>query len=417
MQEYYDKGSLNLLQNTQKLKRSDFENFKKQILEEAEEISKKNFNFVFKHEYIYLNVDKQIKNDIRMNDFEMILVGQTIIANRYINEFNQLKETIPNESRRVVFLYHGTELKNYQSIIEENFLVPRGNDEKEWVYKKRDMGYFGKGIYATDNIFYAGHYSSDNFKNDITFKEKVHVICCMAVFNDATKKAIENINYSGLDISEDVVNSCGIHHAFVGSSNNYEPIKEGEEDYNYITANEFVFPNKYQIIPVYSFTVMRKDYFILWKDENIENSENTNYMKELQEKREVNVYFSKSVDEALEIIKRKKKNKIKLITNGGYNLTGKKLIEEARKIIDSNFVCFVFASCIDHIEWVSRMENVLFASSASHFRDFAEMELDKKKIIEFAHVLEESYQYKININEDELLNFPTNLQEKYCYPK
>ncbi|KAK8839761.1 hypothetical protein M9Y10_031466 [Tritrichomonas musculus] len=414
MQEYYDKGSLNLLQSTQKLEKTDYENFKKKILEEAEEISQKNFNFVFKHEYIYLNVDKQIRDDIRMNDFEMILVGQTIIANRYINEFNQLKETIPNESRRVVFLYHGTKLENHQSIIEKNFLVPRGNDEKEWEYQKNDVGYFGKGIYATDNIFYAAKYSY-SINKDIAFNEKVHVICCMAVFNDKKAKSITDKSYKGEDISEDVVNSCGMHHALVGSSKEFWPIKEGEEDYNYITANEFVFPNKYQIIPVYSFTVMRKDHFILWKDENIENSENTNYMKELQERMEVNVYFSKSVDEALEIIKRKKKNKIKLITNGGINLTGKKLIEEARKIIGSNFVCFVFASSRNHIKWVSKMENVLFTTSECDFKEFAAMNLDKDNIIKFARKLEGKYDYKIKINEDELLNFPTNLKSKYRY--
>lgn len=50
-------------------------------------------------------------------------------------------------------------------------------------------------------------------------------------------------------------------------------IDSASKDKNYLSAEEFVFPNKFQIIPVYSFTVMRKDHYILWKDDNVENEE------------------------------------------------------------------------------------------------------------------------------------------------
>lgn len=67
---------------------------------------------------------------------------------------------------------------------------------------------------------------------------------------------------------------------------------------------------------------MRKDHYILWKDENVDNV----YIEE--NKTQVNIYNTKSVDQALEVFKR---NKFKLITNGGgIEQTGKKLTDQAR---------------------------------------------------------------------------------------
>lgn len=86
---------------------------------------------------------------------------------------------------------------------------------------------------------------------------------------------------------------------------------------------------------------MRKDQFILWKDENAENTENRSYLTEISIKTQVNIYNTKSVEEVLKEIETKKRNKFKLITNGGGSeKTGRKLIEKARKIVHSDFICF-----------------------------------------------------------------------------
>lgn len=77
----------------------------------------------------------------------------------------------------------------------------------------------------------------------------------------------------------------------VGSNNRFEPITNDERENNLIIAEEFVFPKKYQIIPICSFTVMRTDYYILWKDEHITNNENTRYMKDLSKKNWSKCFF------------------------------------------------------------------------------------------------------------------------------
>lgn len=58
---------------------------------------------------------------------------------------------------------------------------------------------------------------------------------------------------------------------------------------------------------------------------------------------EVNAYSESSDSCALAILRIKKHSKVKLITNRGVNLSGKSLIEQARNIIGSNFICMVFA--------------------------------------------------------------------------
>lgn len=156
---------------------------------------------------------------------------------------------------------------------------------------------------------------------------------------------------------------------------------------------------------------MRKEFYILWKDENIANSENSRYLNELSKQMEINVYTKNNVDDALEIIQKKRKNKIKLITNGGQGLTGKKLIEEARKIYGSDFVCLVFAGSSDHIEWVSKMKNVLFTTSPADFRKFAALDFNKKDVLGFINGL--CYKDRFKIDENELLSFPSTERSKY----
>lgn len=53
----------------------------------------------------------------------------------------------------------------------------------------------------------------------------------------------------------------------------------------------------------------------------------------MAKKMQVNIYYKSNVDDALKIINLKKRNKFKLINKACESLPGKKLIQEARKII------------------------------------------------------------------------------------
>lgn len=398
IQALYNKSSKNLLQNTYELNEIQIEDIKKEVFSKLEnENDKKNWNHLFSHEQIFKEAENKIRDDVLINEFEIVLIAQTMIANRHLDELLTREK---NDHLKHFYVYHGTKLGCHQSIVKNDFLMPG----KDTLTHSTDDGWYGKGIYATDNMIYSAFYSSGYHL--LSKNEKAHIICCIAIYNESNTINIESKSqYQGKPISVKVAQSSGMHKILVGSLNGFEPIKESNKDNNYISAREFVFPNKYQIIPIYSFTIMRKEHFILWKDDDIRNSENAEYMKDLQKEMEVNVYGVDSVSKAVEIIQRKKRNKIKLMTNAGKSLTGKKLIEEARKIIGSNFVCLVFARSHGHLEWIKDMENVLFTTSSDDFRRFAKLDMNKTEILNFAHDLEKEYDCKFKINENELLNF------------
>lgn len=197
----------------------------------------------------------------------------------------------------------------------------------------------------------------------------------------------------------DIVLNYGINHALVGSLFHYQPINEEQMQDNQVVAEEFVFGNKYQIIPKFSLCLMRREYFILWKDENINNEENMSHIKFLL-KREVNIYSAENNDEAINIIQRKNKNKMKIITNCGPNLSGKQLIEYIRNEFHYNFIILVFASHLGHITWVRNIPNVILTTEISKFFNFIMLEMTHENVMNYIRSLEDSYDVKFNINEE-----------------
>lgn len=393
-------NSINILQNTLDLDQIDLQYIKEKVNSQiSEEDPHEDWIFLLSNKTMFEEAENQIRKDIENNAFEMIITGETIFANKYFEEYKEIKEYIPSQDAYECFLYHGSNIKNHAKILEKHFYMP-GND----VCHMRDPGYFGIGIYATENPFYAAVYEAGY--HILNINEKTSIICCRAIYNKSKVNDLKDLSFKGKVISTNISSNYGIHHSIVGNTKAFNPITKKEQISNLVVAEEFVFANKYQIIPICSFTVMRTNHLILWKDENIENDENTLYMKHLSKKIQMNVYFKKSLKDALEIVNTKKHNQIKLITNGGKGLSGKKLIEEARKILRSKFVCLVFARDIRHMKWISKMENVLFTTSNTYFRKFAELNMNKKDILNFIELLEVESNLKFRINEEELLNFP-----------
>lgn len=141
------------------------------------------------------------------------------------------------------------------------------------------------------------------------------------------------------------------------------------------------------------------NYVTIWRDDNIDNEENSKYRKELEEKGYSGVYFKKTISEALDVIKSCGTSKIKLITNGGVELTGKTLIQEARKITGTNFVSLVFAKSPQHLEWITPMVNILFTTNPEMFKQFVELKMDKGSISPFITQLQNDNKVTFNIDE------------------
>ena len=358
-----------------------------------------NWKFLFLYEDIYNQMEEKIREDLKANPYEMVIKDQQIFLNKFMNEYERIKKQIPKEDVFESFYYHGSRLNNHQKTL-----------------KIKDVGFYGKGIYATDNPFYAALYGNGN--KILGINEVTNIICCRVIFNKNKIKSIRDNSYFGKQIDDDIKNNFGCNHALIGNSSEFLPLNKIEKEKNLLKANEFVFPNKFQIIPLCSFTLMRKDHYILWKDENINNEQNIKFLNEISKDIDVNIYPKDNVDEALNLIQTKKFTPFKLITNGGgQNLTGKQLIEKARLLTHSNFVCLVFAASPSHLEWVTKMENVLFTLDANDAKKFAQLKMNLNDVQTFALQLNnkyEAYKYKFKINKNELLKFSENENQQEC---
>lgn len=403
----YNKTSINHLQSMQELNSLEINELKKKVLQNLQK-DKSNYNwkFIFSHEKLFDQLEEQVRRDIENNPYELIIVGQTIIADKYLDEYEKIKSKISQDEVVERFLYHGSALKNHQKIVKQHFLMP-GQDKN---IKQIDAGYYGKGIYATENIFYALMYANGYRVLDIN--ESAYVLCCKAIFNNSKIKDLTDLSDFGKPVADDIRDNYGINHAFVGDCNDFKPINFIEKSNCKIYGHEFVFPNKYQFIPCCSFKIMRKDHYILWKDENLGNKEKTEYLKQLSKNLEVNIYAKEKNDDAYKVLKTKKHVMVKLISN---SLNGKEFINNARDFIGTHFVSLVFTNSTDHMSWVSEMENVLLTTDPEDLKKFAALKMDENDVFAFANYLKSKYetsQYKFNINKSELLHFPERV---YCY--
>ena len=173
---------------------------------------------------------------------------------------------------------------------------------------------------------------------------------------------------------------------------NLETINEFIPDKSRLFSSEFVIGCLEQILPFMCFKLKRDEYCIIWRDTNfskdpIYNNEFDlifkNYLKERMEYinkfAKFNVYPCETSEEALKLIRRKKYNKIILISNIGTDLGGKAFVEEARKIIGNDVVVLFNAYDIDHLDWVKNFKNAFFSNEPDFYEQYLECFYNKKK--------------------------------------
>ena len=259
-------------------------------------------------------------------------------------------------------LFHGTKSKAISNILAGHF-------------RHANVHIFGKGVYFTDLIDYAWYYGSEsdtdnraNFYTIPRIKDSFSFIAS-EVYYDRTK--FEQV-YDNNTIDDEVPKN-GIRHACVCHDSSVIP-KNKLKKYKGFIGTEFLITNWDQILPLLNITLERVEFLIVWRDNNFEIS-NPNGYSEFQEMYDYNnrikkyagfnlktkIYYFNQSNEALNFIKRKKYNKILLISNGGNDGIG--FINNARKIIGSNTISLISCYTIEnHIESIKNSENILINS-------------------------------------------------------
>jgi len=141
--------------------------------------------------------------------------------------------------------------------------------------------------------------------------------------------------------------------------------------------------------------VKKNEYYIIWRDPNFESK---NYYKKHLEDRKLfclkeanlNIYERTSTENTLQFIKERQNDKIIFISSIGLDLSGKRFIEIARKILGFNFIVLFYSNNIKHFEWIKDFPNCLYT--------------DKKDIYE---------EYITNFTENGLKNLKIKDERKY----
>ena len=139
-------------------------------------------------------------------------------------------------------------------------------------------------------------------------------------------------------------------------------------------GTEYLITEEDQILPLLNVTVERAEYLIVWRDNNFLKSNLNNY-DNFQEMLDFNlrikkysafnlktkIYYFNESDNALNFIKRKKYNKIILISNGGNDGIG--FINNARKIIGSNTISLITCYAVEnYMDDIKNEQNILINS-------------------------------------------------------
>ena len=155
-------------------------------------------------------------------------------------------------------------------------------------------------------------------------------------------------------------------------------------NYGGLIWKEYLITDKNQILPLYSITLKRVEYLVIWRDYNF-NEKNPNkysgktftdiqeFHREIKRKIvmefESKIYYVNTTEEALELIKNKIYNKIIIVTNG--NNDAEDYINNARRIIGANTIVGVSVYNVKrHIHWIKNMENTLLLNGIDYHEKF-----------------------------------------------
>ena len=284
------------------------------------------------------------------------------------------------------YLFHGTQIDPISKIITTGF-----------AYAKK--AFFGMGVYFTDMLDYASFYCGGiDLETRRKFFGKTLPVnttfsCVGAEVYYAKDKIKYIFDYSYLvdelnhfptyeelktNYRDKMIPQYGVHIATVepdqGHVRKKEEIISAQKEGKFY-GTDYAITEKNQILPLYGLTFKRNEYFVIWRDPNFSGQNDfSNFLKERQlfiyKYAKMNAYFVSSTEKALEIIKRKRFNKIILISSIGLDYSGKKFVEIARQILGFNIVVLFFSRNQKHFSWLQSFPNALYTNDANFYKEY-----------------------------------------------
>jgi len=355
-----------------------------------------------------------------------------MIENSYI-DYSLVSVYFNPHRRRKEFVEKLNEFKNYETryLLHSTQIDPICKiltDE----FKYTNKAFYGMGIYFTDMIDYASFYSGgnsystrrDRWNRIIPVGETISCIASEVFYDKDKKLKIYKLNavcldhfptykelkekYKDLMVEKNGINFIEVETMRGHCFNSEEDIDKAKKRGRFI-GNEYVITEMEQILPLYGLTLRRNEYLIVWRDPSFgKKTEWNNYLEErkmfIYKESKMNAFFVDSIEKGLEIIQRKRYNKIILISNIGLDLSGKKFVEVARKILGFDVMVLFFSNNKNHFDWLQKFPNVLYSSVNKFYENYIS-NYNEKGLIQLKKDVENLYKIKLNFTND-FLSFP-----------
>ena len=351
--------------------------------------------------------ERSLNKIMRKSVFEFSIVSLVVLDRQDFDTFEKERAKCPRRCEQILF--HGTQIHPISLILTGLFR------------KSETSGYqHGKGVYFTDSLdycwFYGGSVNNRANMNKIPGIGEIFTAITSMVYYDKEGFLQVKDYQTRLQPGKNQINF-----AYAASTSetvlNPSPKK--------FCGTEYVIWDLDQICPFISLKFKRDEFCVIWRDDNF--SEGAVYndgfdlvfknflkdrMKYIKQSAKFNVYPCITTDEALKLVKRKKYNKIILISNVRPDKEGKKFIDQARQIIGNNVIALFLSYSIQHLNWIKDYKNALFSNESKFYEEYLDNFDSASKMRVLISKMENHYNVKFNIdNNNNFLYFPNFKKE------
>ena len=370
--------------------------------------------------YAYYISSEISDNDISnlINIFDQIYVNDIFhfwetltIYQKYINFFDEI---LPKAIKNSYFEYSLSGIQLLNPLNNKDYFIHFENcpnREIKYLFQEIQGGqkntkkqFFGLGTYFTDKIDYISYYQEKQ-----NFKESFSCNISQIYYNKNLKQNILDFRYYAQDSSQTnkKVIKNGIHIIKVKADSrqiiNEQDLNKEKLNGNFI-ANEYVISEKEQILPLFNLDFNKNQDLIIWRDPSYGANTPFEIMFKfsklyIYENYKMNLYFENSLEKALELVKRKKFNKIILISNIGKDLSGKRFVEISRNLFGFPIIILFFSNNPSHLSWLKDFPNVLFTNNKNIIQQYI-MNYNEKGLLTLKNEIEKINNIKLKFTND-----------------
>jgi hypothetical protein len=339
------------------------------------------WNYLSIYEEYNNNFEHKFFEDLKNCNLDYSIVNMNILERDNPEEYDQKKKECKNMKKMMLYFLY-----------EINYDSNKLNMKLEFSNKS----VYGSGFYFSDSI--EDILRCQNNEKFPEIGESFYLIIC-EIFYDEEKLREFNMNLSSSDSNQ----------------NNKEKVEPNGlkkiEIFHYNDNNnkiriytEYVLSEKYQIFPIYTLTLRRNEYFVIYRDPNFVKK--NHYTKDLKQimlrslkySYDKNFYFESSTEKALELILKKKKVKVILITSIGRDKSGKRFAEIARRILQrDDLIVLFFSNNTNHLGWIKNFSNCLYSSEFDIYEEYIS-KYNYNSLRDLKEKIEDLYDLKLNFS-------------------